>query len=98
MGTRIYGCSDDLVVLEGDITDEICCCDKDVYLAFTDGTMMSVKYSDGGIWKIDIKNAGTPIDRYEPCFDADAEIYSDQVWMKDGLKIVMSAIEAEIIR
>ena len=55
MTTTITGASDDLIEVEGDITEEF-----NVYLedgesaliAFSDGTLMSARYDDSGIWRL----------------------------------------------
>lgn len=53
MSLRIYGASDDLLELEGDITEEIYVPDDKVtYLACSDGTLISVRYDEDGIWRL----------------------------------------------
>ena len=51
----IYGASDDLVEIDGDIREEFNYpYDETVpqYLAFSEGTILSIFYSDKGIWGI----------------------------------------------
>ncbi len=43
----VYGASDDLVEIEGDIRDELYASDNNpAHLAFSDGTVLSVEYSE----------------------------------------------------
>lgn len=50
----ISGASDDLIEIEGDIREEFNCYDWEhpQYLAFSDGTVLSIFYSDKGLWEI----------------------------------------------
>ena len=51
---KIYGASDDLIEIEGDISDEINCYNEEngIALAFSDGTALRVIYDTDGIWRI----------------------------------------------
>lgn len=105
MATKIYGCSDDLVEIVGDISDEIGCHGTDdkergVLLVGNDGTALEVKYGKGGmgIWKITLLKRGELFDRIEQCTDEDADPYSDVVYFKDGLKSLFAATEWQYIR
>ena len=83
--TTIYGCSDDLVELEGAIRLEIDCYDRGVRLTFDTGTAILVQYSPerDGVWRItDVTRSGpaATIVRCEdrPGYtDPDGPIYSD---------------------
>jgi hypothetical protein len=55
---KIYGYSDDLVEIDGDISAEFDSYDQPTYLLFNDGTQVKVEYSDGGIWKIEFVTTG----------------------------------------
>ena len=50
----ISGASDDLIEIEGDIREEFNCYDEEhpQYLAFSEGTVLSIFYSTRGIWEI----------------------------------------------
>lgn len=89
MATEIYGASDDLIEIEGDITAEHnhynTTEDQPAAIFFSDGTVLGMHYSDDGIWKIDVKEKGALFDHIEPCTDADAEPHSDKVFFKSGL-------------
>ena len=96
-GTRVYGCSDDLIELEGDIDDEVGCWDETAELRFDDGTLLYVKYGKddcGGVWAIDVIEEGALFDRKEECTDEDARIYSDIVYFKEGLESFKYEIRA----
>lgn len=61
----IYGASDDLIEIEGDIDEEFNYDarfpgDEDVkqYLAFSDGTLLTSRYDDDGIWRFGLLATG----------------------------------------
>ena len=82
---KVYGCSDDLVEIEGAPypADEIGCFDRDVRIWFTDGTEIRVGYPkpDGAIWWIDVVKHGSGTYQIDYCHDEEAEIYSDVFWI-----------------
>ena len=89
MTTKIYGQSDDLIEFRGDIDDEIGAYmvqGKPLFLS--DGTVLECSYPKTpglGVWGFKLIRAGSLFDRFEECNDADAEVYSDVVFFKDGL-------------
>ncbi len=58
MSVTIYGASDDLVEVEGDVREEFSALGNENfdgdggYLAFSDGTILSIVYGDRGVWRI----------------------------------------------
>ena len=56
--TRIYGASDDLIEIDGDISDEIGCYDhkRPIKFEVSDGTKATIFYD--GEWKIKVTVAG----------------------------------------
>lgn len=92
MSLRVYGCSDDLIELEGDIRDEAGYygSDKDepAFLFLSDGTVLAIWYGkdDRGIWAIEVRERGTLFERLDPCTDEDATPYSDVAHFKDGVE------------
>ena len=61
MSIDVTGASDDLIEIDGDISEEISAYDADekmYYIGFSDGTLLSVKYDDDGIWRINVKQKG----------------------------------------
>ena len=82
---RIYGASDDLIEVEGDISEEFPYYDEPALLAFSDGTILRVRYDDLGIWRITPLFKGRARSTYiicnpDPFDDSD---YSDQVHLFD---------------
>ena len=84
----IYGASDDLVEVEGDIREEFNPPYGDdegpSYLAFSDGTVLSIAYSEGGtrLWRINRVAEGTAKYEKQEATGPDAD-YSDHVTLTD---------------
>jgi len=78
MGTIIYGASDDLI---------------EIFLFLSDGTILEVKYGKENlaVWEIKLVEKGIHFDTIEPCFDEDADRYSDTAKFHFGLKWVYAA-------
>ena len=78
---RVYGYSDDNLVVEGAPYpyDEISCFDRIARIAFTDGTIIEAWYPKKGqaIWAIEVIEKGTARQTLTICEDEDADIYSD---------------------
>lgn len=77
---KIYGESDDLIEIEGDKNfDEIGCFDQTTTIWFSDNTVIEVKYGKEGkgIWEIKVIEGGHAPRTLTPCYDEDADIYSD---------------------
>lgn len=97
MATKIYGQSDDLVELEGDLTGEVSCFrsagDCGELVVLSDGTILNIQYGKPGkaIWKVDLLEKGSLFDRIEICTDEDGKPYSDVAHFKDGLNWAYSA-------
>ena len=108
MSTRVYGTSDDLIELEGDLNGEVShygTGDEEyalgVLMAFSDGTILAVRYGNpaaGAVWAIDVLHKGELFDRLEICNDEEADPYSDQVFFKDGKLRAWSAPKAEKVK
>lgn len=102
MTTEIYGASDDLIEIDGDISAEVSCYGTDdkkqgVLIVCSDGTLLDVKYgkNDKGIWGVRLIRRGTLFDRIDQCTDEDASRYSDTAYFKDGLKWAYAAKDWE---
>jgi hypothetical protein len=55
MSVTVYGASDDLIEIEGDIREEFNWIPEERetrVLAFSDGTLLRVSYDDNGIWRL----------------------------------------------
>ena len=78
---KVYGCSDDLVEIEGAPYpyDEVGCFERNVRIWFADGTEILVGYpkEDGAIWWIDRIKQGDADQAMSFCHDEDADPYSD---------------------
>ena len=75
----IYGYSDDLVEIENSQykEDEIDCYDKAIRFYFVDGTIISICYAQGGVWKITHEAIGKAWYELTRCEDDDDNTYSD---------------------
>jgi len=54
MGVKVYGSSDDLIEVEGDLDEEFNVYlegDESFFLGFSDGTLVQVWYDRAGIWR-----------------------------------------------
>lgn len=102
-GTRVYGCSDDLVEFEGELHGEVGHYGSDeeeigCLVAFSDGTIIVVKYGKpglGGVWAITVLAQGQLFDRIEMCSDEDADPYSDVLYFKPGKLKAWAGFNAE---
>jgi hypothetical protein len=112
MSTKVYGCSDDLIELEGDVTGEVGYITPDdaeegdmgggagCLLVFDDGTMLAVKYGKAGegIWAITTVRKGKLFVKVDVCDDSEADPYSDVAHFKDGLKKVWACPKWELVK
>lgn len=75
----IYGYSNDLVEIENSQykEDEIDCYDKAIRFFFVDGTIISICYAQGGVWKITHEAIGKAWYELTRCEDDDDDAYSD---------------------
>lgn len=84
MKVTIYGASDDLVEVEGDLSNEFN--GDDVTLIFGDGTHVRAEYGRSGLWRLNRTQAGSAA--YEHVFtatDSDSDAYSDRVTLDGNL-------------
>lgn len=96
MSVTIYGSTDDLIEIEGDIREEFTySCDDEKsdgdLFAFSDGTLLRVKYTDSGIWRI------TPVVRaseltIEQADETNVSNYSDRVTLSSSPRWVVQGI------
>jgi len=89
VGLKVYGASDDLIELEGDIFDEFSHYaadddDEGVYLAFSDGTLLKAFYDRDGLWRLTLLFKGLLYaEKIEGNVEEDE---NDVVLFKDGIK------------
>jgi len=94
MQVVIYGASDDLIEVEGDLTEEFSYLggdDEGAYLAFSDGTLLTISYGAGGsgFWRINRLCAGAANYVKVEATDEDTD-YSDRVTLSgDNLRWVV---------
>lgn len=98
MPTKVYGASDDLIEVDGDVRGEVGSDggDDGALLLFDDGTQLVVKYGKPGgigIWHVVCLKPGPLFDRIDVCEDEAADVYSDVAHFKDGLKTCICATE-----
>ncbi len=103
MTTTVYGQSDDLIEVEGDITGEIGAYDNKtgVLLLFDDGTQLVVKYGKpglGGAWGITLLKAGPLFLHIDATTEDDTAHYSDVAYFLSGLKSCIAATEWERVK
>lgn len=84
---KIYGASDDLIEIEGDITEEFShySDDEPFYLGFSDGTVLSIDYNYEGFWRINRLSIGSAEYSKHEGMD-DSSDYSDIVTLKGDIK------------
>jgi hypothetical protein len=79
----IYGASDDLLEVEGDITEEFNPdTDGPSYLSVSDGTMLTVIYDEDGCWRITPFAKGSASMTKTEAEGADTDNYSDRVTLE----------------
>lgn len=71
---KLFGASDDLVLLEGSIDEELEAYNEEASFSFSDGTLGSIKYD--GTWCIEILHKGEEFETLIPS-SAEAGIRSD---------------------
>lgn len=81
MSVTVYGASDDLIEIEGDIREEFIYPSLDddgdgVFLAFSSGHVLRIRYSSSGVWRIEpVFSAGEL--RIEQAPENDDDKYTD---------------------
>lgn len=95
MSTQLYGASDDLLKLEGDLSEEFYGGERPCLLIFSDGTVLTIKYGKEhlAVWAITLITQGKLFMRIVFCTDEDAERYSDTAHFNGGLEWVYIAKE-----
>lgn len=89
MSTKIYGCSDDLIECEGDVTGEVS--SSFALLVCSDGTVLDIIYADEGVWRIRVLREGDKFNNLYLCSYQGDEDYSDYVIFEHGLKWVYAS-------
>lgn len=89
-GLKVSGYSDDIVYVEGDLNEEfypemISDPDNDdLYMAFSDGTLLKVNYDEDGVWRFQLRFPGELfIEKTEGDIGTDT---NDMVTFQPGVK------------
>lgn len=93
----VYGASDDLIQIEGDLREEWCtdASDETRYVAFGDGTVLSVWYD--GFWRINRVATGRASYEKREATDEDTD-YSDRVTLAGDLMWVICGAKGDFHR
>lgn len=82
----IYGASDDLIELDGDLSEEFPLRGaRGDLVAFGDGTVLRVRFGDDEMWRIETVHAGYAVARKTEATDPDVD-YSDRVTLTGDLR------------
>lgn len=89
----IYGVSDDLIEIEGDLNEEFNPSNEDegMWLIFGDGSIIDVRYDEFGIWRVTRPYAGTSFMEKDEDPGDDENRYSDRVTLTGDLLWVVAA-------
>ena len=90
--TRVYGASDDLVEIEGEVSEEFGAFgrekDNPKRVAFSDGTVLHAYYPKRpglAVWAIEVVIKGSLFDRIDACESEDSDPYSDVAHFREGI-------------
>lgn len=85
----IYGSSDDLIEVEGAIREEFYLESEGTsYIGFSDGTVLSIEYTDKGIWRIYREHTGSALFEKTEAIDSESE-YSDRVTLTGDIRWIV---------
>lgn len=98
MATEVYGASDDLIEIDGDLEGEHSA--EEAYLFLSDGTLLHVKYGkeNMAVWEIRLIRQGTLFSTINPCFDEDAKRYSDTALFDAGIRWAYAAKDVSQVK
>lgn len=89
MSVKIYGASDDLIEVEGDIDEEFnSMADDGALLAFSNGALLRVRYTDTGVWRIQ-PVAGADLISVAQCAEDDEDNYTDVATVNGDIEWVV---------
>lgn len=90
---KIFGASDDLIELEGDIDEEFSALghsdsdgDDGGLIAFSDGTVVDIRFTENGTWRITPVCNGSSLFELEQCTKDDEDNYSDHLTLTGDIK------------
>lgn len=100
----VYGSSDDLIEIDGDIYEEFNAESNDVptLLAFSDGTVLRVHYGETGVWRITPVATGSATLQITQEPEDDDDNYTDRAtltgeisWIVAGTEIAKAKVQRE---
>jgi hypothetical protein len=96
----VYGASDDLVEIEGDLNEEfnLAYDSEAMLLAFGDGTVLYVRYDNNGVWRITQRESGTAAFEKAEAPPDDEDNYSDRVTLRGDLRWVVATEQPTLHR
>lgn len=95
----IYGSSDDLIEIEGAIEDEFNVSgDHSHCLAFSDGTLLEIIYTNAGFWRISVITKGT-LTSYDKTEATNTQTdYTDRLTLIGNIKWVALATKYTMLK
>lgn len=94
MAVTVYGASDDLIEIEGDVDEEFYAIEfghenesEGGFLAFSDGTILRIVYD--GIWRITPIAKGSSDIKVDLAMEDDEDNYSDRATLSGKIKWVV---------
>lgn len=95
----MYGASDDLIEIDGDISEEFTYQNADPdwrgdLLAFSDGTILRITYTPSGVWRIGTVVGGTADLNIEQAPESDEDNYSDRATLSGAAWVVQGVDHA----
>jgi hypothetical protein len=81
----VYGASDDLIEVEGDLREEFDGSEGVTYFAFSDGTVLSIEFGGKGMWTIRRLVEGTASYSQHDATDVDDD-YSDRATLDGDIR------------
>lgn len=92
---QVYGASDDLIEVDGAISEEFGYTyrrpedDNGDLLAFSDGTLLRIRYTDSGIWRITPVAYGSATFSMTQATEDDEQNYTDKATLEGDLRWVV---------
>lgn len=99
MAVTVYGASDDLIEVEGDISEEFGAHHDSNYVAFSNGVVLRVAYDRDGFWRIAPVAGGSRVtiefaDDEETNYSDRATITEDVAWAVHGIEFAKARARA----
>lgn len=95
MTVRVTGASDDLIEIDGGIVEEWGAYDdgsEGSLLAFSDGTVLRIRYTETGVWRIELVHKGGCEVRIDQAPEGDDQDYTDAATLTGPLDWVVRGV------